>query len=468
VHSRKFNSGYIFSISLISALGGLLFGYDWVVIGGAKPFYEKYFQITDMPAMQGWLISCAVVGCIIGSILSGYLSDKYGRKRPLILTALVFIISAIGTGMAESISVFVIFRILGGVAIGLASNLSPIYIAEVSPESIRGKFVSLNQLTIVMGILMAQTMNWMIADPVPVDSSHEMIFDSWNGQWGWRWMFWAEIAPAVLFFTLMLLVPESPRWLAKKRKYEASQGILKKIGGADFAEKTIREIRETLFGNDPKVSFRLLLAPELRKVLIIGIVLAILQQWCGINIIFNYAEEVFAAAGYSVSDILFNIIITGSVNLIFTFVAIYTVDKIGRKMLMLIGAGSLSMIYIILGISYYFQLTGWPMLVLITSAIACYAMTFGPVVWVILAEIFPNRVRGVAMSVGTLSLWIACFLLTYTFPLLNKLLDTSGTFLLYATICLAGFIFTYKNLPETKGKSLEELEKLLVKQKQDL
>jgi MFS transporter, SP family, arabinose:H+ symporter len=237
VHSRKFNSGYIFSISLISALGGLLFGYDWVVIGGAKPFYEKYFQITDMPAMQGWLISCAVVGCIIGSILSGYLSDKYGRKRPLILTALVFIISAIGTGMAESISVFVIFRILGGVAIGLASNLSPIYIAEVSPESIRGKFVSLNQLTIVMGILMAQTMNWMIADPVPVDSSHEMIFDSWNGQWGWRWMFWAEIAPAVLFFTLMLLVPESPRWLAKKRKYEASQGILKKSAGQILLKK---------------------------------------------------------------------------------------------------------------------------------------------------------------------------------------------------------------------------------------
>ena len=468
MHSQKFNSGYIFSISLISALGGLLFGYDWVVIGGAKPFYEKYFQITDMPAMQGWLVSCAIIGCIMGAVLSGYLSDKYGRKRPLIFTALVFIISAIGTGMADSIFAFVSFRILGGIAIGLASNLSPIYIAEVSPELIRGKFVSLGQLTIVMGILAAQTANWMIADPVPIDSSHEMILNSWNGQQGWRWMFWAEILPALIFFALMFLVPESPRWLPKKQKYEVSRGILKKIGGADFAEKTIREIRETLAGKDSKVSFRHLMAPELRKVMIIGIVLAILQQWCGINIIFNYAEEVFAAAGYGVSDILFNIIITGSVNLIFTFIAIYTVDRIGRKMLMLIGAGGLATIYVMLGISYYFQFTGWPMLVLIVSAIACYAMTFGPVVWVILSEIFPNRVRGVAMSIGTFSLWIACFLLTYTFPLLNKLLNTSGTFLLYAIICLAGFVFTYKFLPETKGKSLEELEKILVKPKQNL
>jgi SP family sugar porter-like MFS transporter len=370
--------------------------------------------------------------------------------------------------MADSIFMFVSFRILGGVAIGLASNLSPIYIAEVSPESIRGKFVSLSQLTIVMGILMAQTANWMIADPVPVDSSHEMILNSWNGQLGWRWMFWAENVPALMFFALMFLVPESPRWLAKKQKYEASQGILQKIGGADFAEKSIREIRGTLSGKDSKVSFSHLMAPELRKVLIIGIVLAVLQQWCGINIIFNYAEEVFAAAGYGVSDILFNIIITGSVNLMFTFIAIYTIDKIGRKMLMLIGEGGLSTIYVLLGISYYFQLTGWPMLVLIISAIACYAMTFGPVVWVILSEIFPNRVRGVAMSIGTLSLWIACFLLTYTFPFLNKMLNTSGTFILYAIICLAGFVFTYKNLPETKGKSLEELEKILVKPKQNL
>jgi SP family sugar porter-like MFS transporter len=190
--------------------------------------------------------------------------------------------------------------------------------------------------------------------------------------------------------------------------------------------------------------------------------LAILQQWCGINVIFNYAEEVFEAAGYNVSDILFNIIITGSVNLLFTFIAIYTVDKLGRKALMLIGTGGLATIYIFLGIAYYLQISGWPMLVMIVAAIACYAMTLGPVVWVVLSEIFPNRIRGVAMSVGTMSLWIACFVLTYTFPILNELFNTSGTFWLYAMICLAGFIFVYRMLPETKNKSLEELEKILI------
>jgi SP family sugar porter-like MFS transporter len=446
-----------------SALGGLLFGYDWVVIGGAKPFYEKYFQIMDMPVMQGWVMSCAVVGCIIGAALSGVLSDKYGRKRPLLLTALVFIVSALGTGMAESISTFVFFRILGGIAIGLASNLSPMYIAEVSPESSRGKFVSLSQLTIVIGILLAQSVNWMIAEPVPVESTHEMILSSWNGQWGWRWMFWAENAPALMFFILMFLVPESPRWLAKQHRYKESEHVLAKIGGAAFAEKAISEIKKTISERVEKISIKSLLSPDLRNVLIIGVVLAFLQQWCGINVIFNYAEEVFAAAGYGVTDILFNIIITGSVNLVFTFIAIYTIDKLGRKMLMLIGSGGLALIYILVGLSYHFQLSGWPMLVLIVSAIACYAMTFGPVVWVVLSEIFPNRIRGAAMAVGTMALWIACFLLTYTFPLLNKLLNTSGTFWLYAFICISGFIFIYKKLPETKGKSLEELEIELVK-----
>jgi SP family sugar porter-like MFS transporter len=460
---NRYNSSYIFSISLISALGGLLFGYDWVVVGGAKPFYERFFQITEIPAMQGWLVSCAIVGCILGSMLSGYLSEKYGRKRPLIFTAFVFVISAVGTGASGGIGTFVFFRILGGVAIGLASNLSPMYIAEVAPETIRGKFVSLSQLTIVIGILLAQTANWLIADPVTSSSSNEMILNSWNGQWGWRWMFWAENVPALIFFILMFFVPESPRWLAKQQKFDRSRQVLERIGGLEFAQKSMNDIKSTISKNVSKSGFKDLLAPELRTVLIIGIVLAVLQQWCGINVIFNYAEEVFEAAGYNVSDILFNILITGSVNLLFTFIAIYTVDKLGRKALMLIGTGGLATIYIFLGIAYYTQISGWPMLVMIVAAIACYAMTLGPVVWVVLSEIFPNRIRGVAMSVGTMSLWIACFVLTYTFPILNDLLNTSGTFWLYAMICLAGFIFVYRTLPETKNKSLEELEKLLLK-----
>lgn len=463
MNSSKFNSKYIFSISLISALGGLLFGYDWVVIGGAKPFYEKYFAITSMPSVQGWVMSCALIGCLLGAILSGFLSDKYGRKRLLILTAFIFIISAIGTGAAQSINTFVFYRIFGGIAIGLASNLSPMYIAEISPAKFRGKFVSLNQLTIVIGILAAQIINLLIADKVPTNSTNEMILNSWNGQWGWRWMFWAENVPALAFFMLMFVVPESPRWLVKRRNVEKATKILSKIGGAKYGKEELKNIELSLSAKKSNTSLRNLLAPELRGVLVIGIVLAVFQQWCGINVIFNYAEEVFAAAGYGVSDILFNIVITGGVNLIFTFLAIYTVDRWGRKALMLTGAGGLAGIYFLIGLAYFYQLSGWPMLLLVLMAIACYAMSLAPVTWVILSEIFPNRIRGRAMSVATVALWSACFILTFTFPLLNNWLNASGTFWLYGAICIAGFIFIFKKLPETKGKSLEELELELVK-----
>jgi SP family arabinose:H+ symporter-like MFS transporter len=463
VNSSKFNSKYLFSIALISALGGLLFGYDWVVIGGAKPFYEKYFAISSLPSIQGWVMSCALIGCLIGAILSGFLSDKYGRKPLLIMTAFVFIISAIGTGAAQSINSFVIYRIIGGVAIGLASNLSPMYIAEISPAKFRGRFVSLNQLTIVIGILAAQIINWIIADKVPTDSSDEMILNSWNGQWGWRWMFWAENVPALVFFILMFVVPESPRWLVKRQNVENAKEILSRIGGAKYGKEELENIEMSLSEKKSKTSLRTLFAPELKGVLLIGIVLAVFQQWCGINVIFNYAEEVFAAAGYGVSDMLFNIVITGSVNLAFTFVAIYTVDRWGRKALMLTGAGGLAGIYLFIGLAFFYQVSGWPMLLLVLMAIACYAMSLAPVTWVILSEIFPNRIRGRAMSVATVALWSSCFLLTYTFPLLNNWLNASGTFWLYGAICATGFIFIFNKLPETKGKSLEELEIELIK-----
>lgn len=416
-----------------------------------------------MPSVQGWVMSCALIGCLFGAILSGFLSDKYGRKRLLMLTAFIFIISAIGTGAAQSINSFVFYRIVGGVAIGLASNLSPMYIAEISPAKYRGRFVSLNQLTIVIGILAAQIINLLIADRVPEKSTDEMILNSWNGQWGWRWMFWAENIPALAFFILMFFVPESPRWLVKRLNVEKATQILSKIGGTKYAKEELEKIEMSLSAKQLRASFRNLLAPELRGVLVIGIVLAVFQQWCGINVIFNYAEEVFAAAGYGVSDILFNIVITGSVNLIFTFIAIYTVDRWGRKALMLTGAGGLAGIYVLIGLAYYLQISGWPMLLLVLMAIACYAMSLAPVTWVILSEIFPNRIRGRMMSIATVALWSACFLLTYTFPILNNWLNASGTFWLYGAICIAGFIFIFIKLPETKGKSLEELEIELVK-----
>ncbi len=457
---KQTTNAYLLLISLVSAMGGLLFGYDWVVIGGAKPFYEVFFNITHLPAMQGWVMGSAILGCLIGVMISGSLSDRYGRKLLMTCAAFVFILAAVGTGYAADIYWFIFFRIFGGIGIGIASNLSPMYIAEVAPSDSRGKFVSINQLTIVLGILFAQVANWLIADPVaPGDD----ILASWNGQMGWRWMFWVQTVPASLFFILVFFIPESPRWLTTRQRYEQADGILSRIGGKDYAAKEIASIKAALSSAQEHVSYKNLLQGKMPKILLIGIVVAVFQQWCGINVIFNYAQEIFSAAGYGVSDTLFNIVITGVTNVIFTFVGMYTVDKLGRRALLLFGAAGLAALYVVLGACYYFQITGIAVLALVVLAIACYAMTLGPIVWVVLSEIFPNRIRGMAMAVATFSLWTGCFVLTYTFPLLNNGLGASGTFWIYGIICVAGFWFVKTQLPETKGKSLEEIERELTK-----
>lgn len=450
------NNSYLLAISLVSAMGGLLFGYDWVVIGGAKPFYEVFFHITDAPAMQGWVMGSAILGCLIGVMISGSLSDKYGRKPLMVCASLIFILAAVGTGIVNNIHWFIFYRILGGVGIGIASNLSPMYIAEISPGNIRGRFVSINQLTVVLGILSAQIVNWLIADPV---ASGEDMLSSWNGQEGWRWMFWSGAVPAVLFFILVFFIPESPRWLATQGQYEKAGTILSKIGGAAYAQAEIEGIQAAVNRIKEKISYKMLWQGKVPRILLIGIVIAVFQQWCGINVIFNYAQEIFSAAGYGVSDILFNIVVTGVTNVIFTFVGMYTVDKLGRRALLLFGAVGLASVYALLGACYYFHITGIVVLLLVVAAIACYAMTLAPIVWVVLSEIFPNKIRGMAMAVSTFALWSACFVLTYTFPLLNSGLGAYGTFWLYGVICVLGFWFIKKQLPETKGKSLEEIEK---------
>ena len=457
--AERFHTAYIYAISAVAALGGLLFGYDWVVIGGAKPFYEKFFHLTD-PAQQGWAMSCALVGCLAGALISGWLSDRLGRKRLLIAAGLVFAVSSIGTGMAPSFAVFVPWRILGGLAIGMASSLSPMYIAEVAPAQFRGKLVSLNQLTIVVGILLAQVTNWLIAKPVPVHATALEILQSWNGQIGWRWMFGVTAVPSALFFISMFAVPESPRWLAKNGAHEQAKRVLSRIGGESYGANALSEIEATVTQGPKRVDLRVLLDCRMRPVLLLGIGLAVLQQWCGINVIFNYAEEVFSAAGYTVSDILFNIVVTGAVNLLFTFVAIGLVDRYGRRVLMLTGSAGLALIYTCLGAFYYVHSHGVHMLVLVVAAIGCYAMSLAPVTWVVISEIFPNRVRGAAMSIAVTALWVASFVLTYTFPLFNQTLGAAKTFWIYAAICAAGFLFIRARLPETKGKTLEQIEGL--------
>jgi MFS transporter, SP family, arabinose:H+ symporter len=329
----------------------------------------------------------------------------------------------------------------------------------VTPGNVRGRFVSINQLTIVIGILAAQLINWRIARPVPPEATTSYILSSWNGQTGWRWMFYACTIPAGLFFILMWFVPESPRWLAQNvENHPKAKKVLSKIGGNDYSAAEFSFIEKSINESKEKTAIRFLKQPGISKLLILGIVLAVFQQWCGINVIFNYAQEIFSNAGYGVSDILFNIVITGCVNLIFTFIGMFTVDRLGRKALMLLGAGGLASIYAVLGTMYFFQIKGLPLLIMVVTAIACYSMSLAPVTWVVLSEIFPNRMRGTAMSIATFSLWAACFLLTYTFPLLNQLLKASGTFWLYGCICLLGFVFIFRRLPETKGKSLEEIE----------
>ncbi|WP_227319170.1 sugar porter family MFS transporter [Cedecea davisae] len=452
--------GYVWTICLVAACGGLLFGYDWVVIGGAKTFYEAYFSITD-PAISGWAMSSALVGCVVGALLSGWCADKYGRKIPLIIAALLFTLSAWGTAMASHFDLFVAWRIVGGVGIGLASALSPMYIAEISPAAQRGRFVAVNQLTIVIGVLAAQLVNLMIAEPVASHATLQEISTSWNGQVGWRWMFGSGVVPAAAFLILMFFVPESPRWLVRAGKSERAHQMLSRIGSKSYADETLRDIQKTLSQDTQKVSWSALWEPKVRPIIIIGMVLAVFQQWCGINVIFNYAQEIFASAGFDINSTLKSIVATGLINLVFTIAALPLVDKIGRRKLMLFGAAGLTIIYALIGAAYGLGILGLPVLILVLAAIATYALTLAPVTWVLLSEIFPNRVRGLAMSLGTLALWVACFLLTYTFPLLNAGLGAAGSFLLYGAICAAGFIYVRRFVPETKGVSLEALEQQL-------
>lgn len=449
---KTYNKGFIYFICLVSAMGGLLFGYDWVVIGGAKIFYEQFFNIVDNPSMQGLAMSIALAGCLIGALTSGMLADKLGRKPLLLLSALIFVLTAYGTGAFSNFHYFLLARFCGGITIGIASGLSPMYIAEVAPTHIRGKLVSLNQLTIVIGILAAQIVNWLL---VSDDTA-------WNIEMAWRWMFWSAAFPALAFLVLAAFIPESPRWLAITGQRERAVATLTRIGGANYAQSELTALQTDMQHKQNQGGLSLLFSKPYRRVLLLGIIVAMFQQWCGTNVIFNYAQEVFQSAGYDVDNTFINIVVTGIANLIFTFVAIYTVDRLGRRALMLLGAGGLAGIYLILGTCYYFEVSGIFMVILVVAAIACYAMSLGPVTWVLLSEIFPNKVRGIAVATGTFALWIASFILTYTFPFLNKALGTAGTFWIYTAICAAGFIFFSFRLPETKGKSLEQLEKEMV------
>ena len=440
---NNYSKGFLYFICAVSAMGGLLFGYDWVVIGGAKPFYELYFDITDSPVMQGVAMTTALIGCLFGAMVAGAAADKYGRKPLLMVSAVLFTVSAIATGLFNDFTLFNIARFIGGVGIGVASALAPMYIAEVSPAEIRGRMVSLNQMTIVLGILAAQVVNMLLARDTAVAESQ-----AWNIEWGWRWMFWAETLPAALFLVMSFFIPESPVYLRLKGDKETwRQG--------DMEIKRAGVKAETGLGE--------LLQGKYSRVLWLGLVIAVFQQWCGTNVIFNYAQEIFVGAGFDVDGMFINIVITGIANVIFTIVALYTIEKWGRRTLILIGAGGLGLIYLTLGTCYFLEIKGFLMVVLVVTAISVYAMTLGPVTWTLLAEIFPHKIRGIAMATCTFALWVGCCTLTFSFPSMNAALGSSGTFWIYSAICCCAFVFLFRRCPETKGKTLEQLEQELVK-----
>ena len=452
--SQSGSTLYLVLVCLVATLGGLLFGYDTAVISGAIGFLKIHFGLSAQ--MEGWAAACALLGCMVGVAGAGTLSDRFGRRNVLIVSAVFFFISAVGTAVPKTLTAFIIFRFLGGLGVGAASMTSPMYIAEISPAHIRGRMVSINQLAIVIGMLIVYFVNYFIAG---------LGDEAWNVQTGWRWMFGSESLPALLLLVLLICVPESPRWLVKQERVEEAQAILTRIGGADHARDELVEIRDAI-GHESG-SLGQLLEPGMRRVFTIGVALAVLQQITGINVFLYFGPKIFEGiAGARIDAALLQTAVVGSVNLLFTVVAIWTVDKVGRKPLMIVGASGMGIALTGLGGAAYFgHAEAWT-LIFILGYIACFALAIGPVTWVILSEVFPTRIRGRAMAIATFCLWGANFVISQTFPMMDEnawLVDTfhhAFPFWLYGVFCVVEVIFVWLWVPETKGKTLEAIEKM--------
>ncbi|MDR2230540.1 MAG: sugar porter family MFS transporter [Flavobacteriaceae bacterium] len=440
------NSGIIYKATLVASVGGLLFGYDTAVISGAIGFMRSFYQLSDI--MTGWVASCALLGCIAGAMYSGKLSDRAGRKKVLMLSAVLFTISSIGTAMAPSLWFFVLFRIIGGMGIGIASMLSPMYISEMAPAPVRGRLISVFQLGIVTGILVIYFVNAYIA------GIHNEV---WNISTGWRWMFGSGIIPSVIFILLLITVPESPRWLASQKKQSEALVILSQINGNTAAQQELDSINESLKDEAP-FSLASLKGSKLKKALITGILLAVFSQFTGINAIMYYAPEIFKSTGTGTDSAFIQTILVGVINVVFTLVAIKYVDSWGRKKLLLTGISGMTVCLFIVGLAFYTQQQGYLVLIAILGYIAFFAMSLGPLTFVVIAEIFPTKSRATAMSIATFFLWLAVFLVSQTFPILIGSIGSAYTFWLYTLISVLAFLFIRKNIPETKGKTLEEIE----------
>ncbi|MCB9051297.1 MAG: sugar porter family MFS transporter [Lewinellaceae bacterium] len=443
--TQPVNMGVVYLLTAVAALGGLLFGYDTAVISGAIGFLQAKFELTA--AMKGWAASSAIIGCIFGAMFAGYMSDRFGRKKILILTAFLFGISAIGSALPNNLTQFAIARFVGGLGVGAASMLSPLYITELAPAKVRGMLVSLYQLAIVLGILLIFFVNLLVQN---------MGDEAWNVEWGWRYMLGSETLPAVLFFVAMFFVPESPRWLAKEKREEEALAVLTRINGLGRAKEILQEIKETL--REESGTLAELFSGRFRKAIVIGILLAFFTQLQGINAIMYYAPEIFKEVGTGTNSAFLQTVIVGVINVLFTFVAIWLVDRVGRKALLLFGGAGMGISLGIVGMAFFFNWGGYVLLIFILTYVACFAASFGPVPWVILSEIFPIKMRGLAMSVATLSVWVAVYLVTQLFPILVEGIGPAYTFWIFFAVSVMAFVFVWRMIPETKEKTLEEIE----------
>ena len=441
----KSTRSYVLYVSIVAALGGLLFGFDTAIIAGAARFLKERFALSAFG--EGLAVSIVLVGCMAGAAIAGSVSDRLGRRRFMFISAVLFFISALGCAIPQNLIQFLIFRFIGGLAIGSASIVSPLYISEVAPPKIRGALVSVNQLAIVTGILMSYFVSWILVGA---------------GASNWRWMFATGAIPAVVFFLFVLGVPESPRWLVKQGRESEASTILTRLNGPEIAKSELVNIKETLTLEGG--SLKELLQPGFRTALFIGIFLAVFQQITGINAVIYYAPRFFEAAGLARSSAILQSALIGVVNVVFTLVAIALVDRLGRKPMLMVGSAGMGLSFILLGAAFKFQLFSGSLILLFTLLyIAFFAMTLGPIVWVVIAEIFPTRIRGRAMAIATVSLWLADFAVSLTFPVIADKLHESFAFWLYAGMCLINFFFIWAVLPETKGKSLEEIERRWIK-----
>jgi SP family arabinose:H+ symporter-like MFS transporter len=436
----------VYLLTAVAALGGLLFGYDTAVISGAIGFLKIKFQLSA--AMTGWAASSAIFGCIFGAMAAGWLSDKFGRKQVLLGTAVLFAVSAIGAAMPENLTQFTIFRFIGGLGIGAASMVSPLYITELAPARIRGRLVSYYQLAIVIGILVIFFVNSLIQNAGD---------ETWNIEYGWRYMMASGVIPAILFLVALFFVPESPRWLTKEGRDDDALKILIGINGTEQANIILEEVKATL--HEEQGTLRELFTGRFQKAVWVGIFLAVFSQIQGINAIMYYAPEIFKAVGAGTEAAFQQTVIIGLINLLFTFVAIYWVDRLGRKTLLLIGGVGMAISLLMVGFSFYFGWTGYGLLLFILLYIGSFAASYGPVTWVVISEIFPIKMRGVAMSVATFALWVAVYLVTQLFPMMLEMVGPAGTFWIFGAMALLSFGFVWARVPETKGRTLEEIEK---------